>query len=467
MESNQEEYDLVVLGSGAGGKLIAWSEAKKGKKVIVIEQKYIGGSCPNIACLPSKSIIHSSKVASFFRRSEEFGISKDGWKIDMSVVQKRKQNMVKNLIDMHLDNYKKSGAELLMGRGHFLGPKTIEVTTNGSKRIIKGKRVVINTGSRATIDPIPGMIESNPLTHIEALNLTEIPEHLVVIGGGYVGLELAQAYSRLGSQVTIIERNDRLLHREDKDISDALEELCEEEGITVLKNVKLTSIEGKSGTSVKLHGVQNQAEIAIEGSHILVAGGRTPNTDNIGLEMAGIETTSKGFVKVNERLEATAPDVWAVGDCAGSPHFTHISEDDYRILKENFENGKRSTIGRQVPFCLFTDPEFARIGLNETEAKRQGIDYQIVKIPMEAILRTRTLSETKGFVKALIDNKSDRILGLIAFGVGAGEIIAVAQIAMLGGLPFTLLRDAIFTHPTLAEGYGPLFSAGISKDHIL
>jgi pyruvate/2-oxoglutarate dehydrogenase complex dihydrolipoamide dehydrogenase (E3) component len=281
----------------------------------------------------------------------------------------------------------------------------------------------------------------------------------LVVGGGYIGLELAQAMRRFGSRVTIIERNERLAHREDQDVTNLLQDTFREEGIEVLTNVRITKVEGKSGEQVKLHVVRDGSEIILEGTHLLVATGRTPNTQGIGLELAGVQTTDRGHVKVNERLETTAPGVWAVGDCAGSPHFTHIAFDDYRIVRDNLAGGHRVTTGRQVPFCMFTDPEFARIGLSETEAKERGIAYRLAKIPMVAVLRTRTLSETRGFLKALIDTESDRILGFTALGPEAGEIIATVQIAMLAGLPYTLLRDTIFTHPTMLEGLIPLFSA--------
>ncbi len=454
-----EEYEVLVLGSGAAGKLIAWSLAKRGMTTAVLERKYVGGSCPNIACLPSKNIIHSAKVASHFRRSEEFGITKENWKIDMSVVRARKRKMVAGLVDLHLDLYKKSGAELIMGSGRFLGPKTIELTAaDGAKRVLRGKHVVINTGTRASIEPIPGLLESKPLTHIEALELERIPEHLLVLGGGYVGLELSQAMRRFGSRVTVLERNPRLLHREDQDISDAMHELFKDEGIDVLTGVRINRVEGSSGQSVKLHASCDGSKVILEGTHLLVATGRTPNTDGIGLELAGVEITARGYVKVNERLETTASGVWAAGDCAGSPHFTHISENDFRIVHDNILGGNRVTTGRQVPFCMFTDPEFARIGLSETEADERGIAYRLAKLPMLAVLRTRTLSETRGFMKALIDARSERILGFTVFGVEAGEIMATVQIAMLAGLSFTALRDAIFTHPTLLEGLNSLFS---------
>jgi len=457
--SKPEEYDLLMLGSGAAGKLLAWTFGSKGMKVAAIERKYVGGSCPNIACLPSKNIIRGAKVASFFRRSEEFGITKDHWKIDMSAVRARKRKMVEGLVEMHLDKYKQSRAELIMGSGRFIGPKTIEVTSaDGSVRVLNGKNVVINTGTRATIDPTPGLREAKPLTHVEALELDRVPEHLLVLGGGFVGLELSQAMRRFGSRVTVIDRNSRLAHGEDEDISAALRELFKDEGIDVATNTRINRVEGKSGESVKLHANRDGSDVILEGSHLLVAAGRTPNTEGIGLDIAGVQTTDRGYVKVNERLQTTAPDVWAAGDCAGSPHFTHISENDFQIIRDNILGGNRVTTGRQVPFCMFTDPEFARIGLSETQAKEQRIPYRLAKVPLNAVLRARTLSETRGFLKALIDTGSDRILGFSAFSVEAGEILAVVQVAMLAGLPYTALRDAIITHPTMVEGLIALFS---------
>ena len=458
--STPEQYDVVVLGSGEAGKYIAWTQAKRGMRAIVVERKYIGGSCPNIACLPSKNVIHSAKIASYFFRSEEFGIIKDNWRVNMSSVRDRKRHMVDGLVDMHLTNFKASGAELLIGSGRFTGPKTIEVTLpDGSARSLRGENVIISTGSRATVEPIPGLVESGPLTHIDALDLDHLPEHLLIIGGGYIGLELAQAMRRFGSRVTIIERNARLARREDEDVTEMLSDIFRGEGIDIVTGAAITNIEGKSGARVRLHAVRNEEKIELEGTHILVASGRTPNTQNIGLELAGVETTGSKHVKVNERLQTTASGVWAVGDCAGSPHFTHIAFDDHRVVTDNLAGGHRVTTGRQVPFCMFTDPELARIGLNELEAKERGIAYRLTKLPMVAVLRTRTVSETRGFLKALIDIESDRILGFTALGIEAGEIIATVQVAMLAGLPYTALRDAIFTHPTMLEGLIPLFSA--------
>jgi pyruvate/2-oxoglutarate dehydrogenase complex dihydrolipoamide dehydrogenase (E3) component len=323
--------------------------------------------------------------------------------------------------------------------------------------LLQGKRVVINIGTHATIEPTPGLREAKPLTHIEALELDRVPEHLIVLGGGFVGLEFAQAMRRFGSRVTVVERNSRLIHREDDDISEAMQKLFTDEGIDVLLNTRVARVEGQSGKSVKVDVDRDGSPMAIEASHILVAAGRTPNTDGIGLELAGVKTTDHGYIKVNERLETTAADVWAAGECAGSPQFTHISENDFHIIAENIQGGRRVTTGRQVPFCLFTDPEFARIGLSEREAKERGMSHRLAKVPLAAVLRARTLSDTRGFMKALID-ANERVLGFSAFGAEAGEVMATVQIAMLAGLPYTALRDAIFTHPTMAEGLIALFS---------
>jgi pyruvate/2-oxoglutarate dehydrogenase complex dihydrolipoamide dehydrogenase (E3) component len=449
----------VILGCGEGGKYIAWTLAKQGQRVAVVERKYVGGSCPNIACLPSKNIIHSAKVASYFFRSEEFGISKENVRIDMAVVRERKRKMVDGLINVHLNNFKTSGAELILGSGRFIGPKSLEVSlADGGQLVVRGDKVVIGTGTHARLPQIPGLAESHPLTHIEALELDRTPEHLIVLGGGYIGLELAQAMRRFGSKVTVIDRNERLAHREDHDISQALEELCRDEGIELSLTAHVRSVAGESGSRVKLRLIKGDTEKELDGTHLLVATGRTPNTAGIGLEAAGVELSASGYIKVDEHLRTTAPDVWAVGECSGTPQFTHISFDDFRVIVADMAGRDRVTTGRQVPFCMFTDPEFARVGLNETEAREKGIPYRLAKIPMAADLRARTLSETRGFMKALIAADNDRILGFTVFGVEGGEIMGAVQIAMIAGVPYTALRDAILTHPTLLEGLIPLFT---------
>jgi len=459
-----EEYDLVILGGGTGGTVAAWTFASEGQRVAVIERKYVGGSCPNIACLPSKNIIHSAKVASYFRRSEEFGIPKRNFAVDMRAVRERKRRMVSHWNDVYLENYKKSGAEFILGSGRFVGPSTIEtILPDGTTRQLRGRNVIINTGTRAARESVPGLAEAQPLTHIEALELDQLPEDLLVIGGGYVGLELAQAMGRFGSKVTVLDRNTRLMHREDDDVCEALQQVFQDEGIDLVLNAKVRRISGASGQSVTVVIEQGGQEKTLQGSHLLIAAGRTPNTEGIGLELAGIELTDRGYIKVNERLATTAPDVWAIGEVAGSPQFTHVSLDDFRVVHESIIGGKRVTTGRLIPYCMFTDPELAHLGLSEKEAKERGIAYRLFKIPMAAVMRATTLAETRGFLKALVEVNTDRILGFTGFGVDAGEILGSVQIAMLAGLPYTALRDGILTHPTLVEGLILLFSSAPSS----
>jgi pyruvate/2-oxoglutarate dehydrogenase complex dihydrolipoamide dehydrogenase (E3) component len=457
--SDIERYDAVVLGTGEAGKYMAWHLGGTGKRVAAVERKYLGGACPNIACLPSKNVIHGAKVAAYFQRAEEFGMLTGKWSVSMPGVRARKRKMVDGLHQMHLDNFARSKAEIVMGEGRFIADRTLRVSlAEGGERVLHGDQVFINTGTRAKIPNIPGLAEASPLTHVGALELDIVPEHLLILGGGYVALEFAQTMRRLGSRVTIMERNDRLVHREDPDVSEAMTQLFQDEGIVTVANTNLGRVEGKSGHGVRLHGSRRGSEIIVDGSHLLVATGRLPNTGGIGLELAGIKTTKQGFVEVNERLETSAPGVWALGDCAGSPFFTHISFDDFRIVRDNLGGAQRTTAGRQVPSCLFTDPELARVGLDESQAKQQGIPYRLGRIPMAAVLRTRTMAETRGFLKVLISATDDRILGFTGFGVGAGESMATVQLAMRAGLPFTVLRDMTITHPTLAEGLVALFS---------
>jgi pyruvate/2-oxoglutarate dehydrogenase complex dihydrolipoamide dehydrogenase (E3) component len=466
-KTEPEEFDVVMLGGGTGSTVAAWTFAGEGKQVAVVDRKYIGGSCPNIACLPSKNIIHTAKVASYFHRSKEFGITLDGFTIGMSGVRERKRKMVSGLNEMYLENYRNTGAEFILGTGRFIAPRTVEVAlSNGTTRQLRGTNVIVSTGTRATIEPIPGLAEAQPLTHIEALELDVVPEHLLVIGGGYVGIELSQAMRRFGSKVSVIDRNQRLMSREDQDVCDALRTVLEDEGIDILLNARVRQVSGKSGDSVSIVVEQNGDEKILQGSHVLVAAGRTPNTEGLGLELGGVELTEHGYIKVNDRLQTTVPGVWAIGEVAGSPQFTHISLDDFRVVHANLTGRNRVTTGRQVPYCLFTDPELARIGLSEAEATAQRIPYRLFKVPMESNLRARTLSETCGFLKALVEADSDRILGFTAFAVEAGEIMAAVQVAMGARLPYTALRDAVLTHPTLVEGLIPLFSSAASAHDV-
>ena len=457
--SQTERYEMLVLGSGIGGKILAWQMAKSGHRTAVVERKLIGGSCPNTNCLPSKNEIWSAKVADLVHHADRFGIVTGSVATDMKRVLARKRDMVDGLIAMHLDQYKASGAELIMGTGRFIAPKTIEVNLNdGGTRVLTGDRVALNLGTHAAIPDIPGLAAAKPLTNVEALELDRLPDHLVVIGGGYVGLELAQAYRRFGSRVSIIETGPQLASREDSDVAAALLEMLRDEGIAVHLEAKVLGVQGRSGQTVSLQLRTPSGDQTIEGSDILVAAGRTPNTAGIGLEVAGVALDPRGYISVSDRLETSAPDVWAIGECAGSPQFTHVSEDDFRIIWDNLAGGDRTTRGRLVPYCMFTDPPLARVGLSEAEARHQGIAVRVAKLPIVTVLRSRTTSETRGFMKALVAANSDRILGFIMFGADAGEVMAVVQTAILAGMPYTGLRDAIIAHPTMAEGLGGLFS---------
>jgi pyruvate/2-oxoglutarate dehydrogenase complex dihydrolipoamide dehydrogenase (E3) component len=464
MMSDVERYEVLVIGSGESGKWITWTLAQAGHRTAVVERKYIGGSCPNVACLPSKNVIRSAKANWFAKRGGEYGIESGPVATDMKGVLARKRKMVEGEVQFHLDRFKATGAELIKGEARFVGPKTVEVRLNeGGERTITGDRVFLDLGSRAALPDIPGLVAAKPLTHVEALDLDRLPEHVLVLGGGYVGLELAQALRRFGSAVTVIELGKQIAAAEDPDVAQALLENFKDEGIEVLLETRLRVVEGFSSGKVRIRLENSRGEQIVEGTDLLVATGRTPNTHGIGLEAAGVELDARGYIKVNERLETTAAGVWAMGDCAGSPQFTHVAFDDFRVVRDNLNGGNRTTRNRLVPFCMFTDPELARVGLNETEAKKQGLAYRLARLPMAAVLRAVTLGETRGFVKMLIDAQSDRILGFTAFGVEASEMLAAVQTAMLGQLPYTVLRDAIFTHPTVAEGLVGLLAAVPAK----
>jgi pyruvate/2-oxoglutarate dehydrogenase complex dihydrolipoamide dehydrogenase (E3) component len=457
--SQPEQVDVLILGSGGGGKLTAWHMARLGRRVAVVERRWIGGSCPNVACLPSKNEIRSAEVAHMARSAAQFGTITGPVKVDMGKVRQRKRDMVQALVDAHLHNYKTSGAELILGAGRFIAPRTLEVSLNdGGTRTLVGAQVFLNVGTHAAIPNIPGLEAAKPLTHIEALELDILPQHLIVIGGGYAGLELAQAYRRFGAEVTVVEAGPQLMGREDSDASQEIQQRLADEGVAIHVGAQLLKVEGQSGDAARVTLQTNSGEQTINGSHILVAAGRTPNTAGIGLDTVGVELDDRGFVRVNERLETSTPNVWALGDCAGSPMFTHISEDDFRIVRDNLAGGRRSTHDRYIPYCMFTDPPLAHVGLSEREAERQGVKTRIAKLPMKAVLRAQATGETEGFMKALVGEDDDRILGFTMVGAQAGEVMAVVHTAMIADLPYTKLRDADFAHPTMAEGLNFLFS---------
>jgi pyruvate/2-oxoglutarate dehydrogenase complex dihydrolipoamide dehydrogenase (E3) component len=456
--SQPERFEILVLGSGFGGKLLAWHMARSGRRTAVVERRWIGGSCPNIACLPSKNEIWSARVAHLVREAAQFGTATSRVTTDMASVRQRKRDMVDREIALHLENYKTSGAELIMGAGHFVAPKTLEVRLNdGGTRALAGDQVFLNLGTHAAIPRVPGLDAAQPLTHIEALELDYLPSHLVVLGGGYVGLELAQAYRRFGSSVTVVEPGPQLMSREDPDVADEIRQILSDEGIQFLVATEPIHVTGRSGEEVRVVVRTHAGEQRIEGSDILVATGRIPNTTGIGLEEAGVELDGRGYIRVNDRLETTASDVWAIGECAGSPQFTHVSIDDFRIVRDNLAGGKRSTRDRLVPYCMFTEPPLAHVGLSEREAHRQGITARVARLPMSAVRRTATTGETQGFMKVLVGGSDDRILGFTMIGAEAGEVMAAVQTAMLADLPYPVLRDAVLAHPTMAEGLGSLF----------
>jgi pyruvate/2-oxoglutarate dehydrogenase complex dihydrolipoamide dehydrogenase (E3) component len=450
----------VVLGGGEAGKYIAWELAQQGRAVVVIERALIGGSCPNVACLPSKNVIRSAKVADLVGRAAAYGVRTGPAAVRMEGVRRRKREMVDGMIEIHRRRFAVRNLELLVAEGRVVAPRTVEASVpGGGTRRFAAERLFLNLGTHATIPPIPGLADAAPLTHVEALELDRVPEHLIVLGGGYVGVELAQAFRRFGSEVTVLQSGPQLLSREDPDVAVAVRTIFEEEGIRVVLGAHTRRVQGRSAERVQVHVKTPSGEQTIEATDILVAAGRTPNTHGIGLEQSGIELDARGYVRVDDRLQTSAPGVWAMGECAGSPQFTHVAFDDFRVVRDNLAGKPRSTRNRLVPYCAFIDPELARVGFDETAAKRQRIPVRVVKLAMTSVLRARALGETRGFMKVLLDASSDRILGFTMLGAAAGEVLAVVQTAMLGGLPCTALRDAIFTHPTMAEGLNVLLAS--------
>ncbi|NPT47973.1 mercuric reductase [Paraburkholderia sp. 1N] len=457
--SKVEHFEIMILGSGQGGKLLAWNLAKSGKTVAVVERQWVGGSCPAVACLPSKNEIWSARVAHLVRNASHFGVKTGAVTIDVGEVLARKRGMIEREVAFHLGAYQSSGASLVMGSGHFVGPKTIEVQLNeGGTRLLSADEIIVNVGSHAAIPAIPGLEAAKPLTHIGALDLDYAPAHLIALGGGYVGVELAQAYRRFGSRVTIVQRAPHLVPLEDADTADELQRLLRDEGIDVLTTAETVSVVGSSGESVRVTVRTPEGEREIEGSDLLVATGRVPNTAGIGLDQAGVELDERGYIRVNEYLQTTTPGIWAIGEVAGSPHFTHVSVDDFRVVRDNLTGGKHSTRDRLVPHTVFTDPPLARVGMNEREAQQKGIAVRVAKLPMSNVLRTEATDETRGFMKVLVSAEDDSIVGFSMIGSEAGEVMAVIQTAMLANLPYTRLRDAIYSHLTMAEGLGPLFA---------
>ena len=450
-----EHYDIVVFGGGKGGKTLAMDQASAGKRVAVVEAGMIGGSCINVACIPTKALVRSAQLVNLARQTEALGLAHAGpMTLDMRAVAARTAKVVDGMVALNRAAFAQSGFDLLLGWGRFVEPRIIEVATAAGPRRITGDRIYLNLGTKAAIPAIPGLRETGPLTHVEALKLELLPTRLLVIGGGYVGMELAQAFRHLGSEVVVIETGKQLAAREDADVAQAIGALFGKDGIELVFEARISRVSGSSGTKVAVHLEDGRS---FSGSHILVATGRTPMTSGIGLDIAGVELTERGFIRVNETLQTSAPGIWAIGEVAGSPMFTHVSLDDYRVVKSGLAAGARTTAGRLVPYAVFIDPEFARVGLSESDAQKEGISYRLARLPMDVVPRARTLGERTGFMKALVAADDDHILGFAMLGAQAGEVMAVVQMAMLGGLPYTALRDGILAHPTMAEGLGMLF----------
>jgi pyruvate/2-oxoglutarate dehydrogenase complex dihydrolipoamide dehydrogenase (E3) component len=452
IEPNVEHYEYVFLGGGKGGKTLAMELAQAGKRVAVIERGMIGGSCINVACIPTKTLIQNARIAHVRSNQSSHSEASTRPATNMAEVARNVRSVVDGMVDINLKAFIASGMELVLGTGHFIAPRKIHVRMNeGADRVIEGEHVFINTGTTAAIPDVPGLRDAQPLTHVEALQLETMPEHLIVIGGGYIGLEMAQAYRRLGSKVTLIQEAPRVAMREDEDITSAIEAALAEEGIDIRVGVKPVNVSGISGQNVTLELANGER---VSGSHVLVAAGRTPVTRGLGLDVAGVELDARGFIKVDERLATSAPNTWAIGEVAGTPMFTHASFDDYRVLKSQLAGGNLTII----PYALFIEPELARIGLNETDAKARGIDVRVAKIPLASVPRARTNGATKGFMKVLVDAHSDQILGFSMLGTNAGDVVTAVQMAMLGKLPYTAVRDAIISHPLMSEGLNILFS---------
>ena len=456
-----EQFDDVILGGGKGGKSLAMALAGAGHNVALIEKGQIGGTCINVACIPTKTMVASAKLVEMAGRAADYGVSLTPPPADLAGVITRKRRVVAAMVDAHRTLFATTpNMSFLLGEGIFTGERTIEVTmTDGSPRVVRGERVYINTGSHTTVPPIPGLDDVDYLTSTSVMELEELPARLAIIGGGYISLEFAQIFRRLGSEVVVVQRGERFLPNEDADIAAEIRNVLEEEGIEFLDNTETDSVQPVAGGVELLYSRNGDTE-TLNCSHLMVAVGRTPSTAGLGLEAAGVQLNARGAITVDDRLQTTAENVYAIGDCNGGPLFTHASWDDYRILLANVLHGAgRSTAGRLMPYTLFIDPELGRVGLTEEQAVAQGYDVAVATLPANKVPRANTAGETKGLLKAVVDRKTDRILGCSLFCHSAGEVMSVVQMAMLAGVPYTQVRDTIFTHPTMAESLNLLFAA--------
>jgi pyruvate/2-oxoglutarate dehydrogenase complex dihydrolipoamide dehydrogenase (E3) component len=455
-----EQYDVIVIGTSQGGRFLPAELAKAGQKVALVERGHLGGVCVNRGCTPTKTMVASARVAYQARRGADYGLRIGPVAVDMAAVRERKRAMVAGARQNYASHLPKDGLDLIAGEAHFTGPKTVEIALkDGGTRQISAPVVVIDTGTRPRPLTIPGATDVPLLDSTSIMELDEIPEHLIILGGGYIGLEFGQMFRRFGSEVTIIQTGPRLMMIEDDDVSDAVAAILREDGITVLTSATPAQVESVSGGRLRLTARMADGERQVEGSHLLAAIGRIPNTEALNAKAADIRLDSRGFIDVDEYLETTAPGVYAMGDVKGGPAFTHLSYDDYRILHANLiGHEKASTRDRIVPYTMFIDPQLGRVGMTEREAKAQKFAVRVAKLPMSAVIRAIETGETRGFMKAVVDAHSGQILGCAVLGSEGGEIMTMIQVAMLGKLTYRAMADAIFTHPLLAEGLNTLFA---------
>src|SRR5262245_2682024 len=455
-----KQYDVIVIGTSQGGRFLPVEFAKAGRKVAVIERGPVGGVCVNFGCTPTKTMVASARVAYLAKRGAEYGVGTGPVSVDLQAVRKHKQAMVEGARN-HFESLLRpvAGLDLLRGEAHFIAPKTLEVSlADGGTRAITAPLIFINAGGRPKQLAIAGSESVPVLNSTTIMELDTLPAHLLIIGGGYIGLEFGQMFRRFGSQVTIIQHHPRLLMNEDEDVSDEIMKIFREDGITILTGTMPQAVQSLNGGRIQLTVRSPKGEQQLEGSHLLAAIGRVPNTEALNTQAAGIQLDREGHIKVNEQLETNVPGIYALGDVKGGPAFTHVSYADFRILRTNLlEHGSVSIRDRVVPYTIFIDPQFARVGINENEARRQGRNIRVGKLPMNAVIRAIETGETRGFMKAIVDADTQQILGCAILGLEGGEIMAIIQTAMMGKLPYTALRDGIFTHPTLAEGLNTLF----------
>jgi pyruvate/2-oxoglutarate dehydrogenase complex dihydrolipoamide dehydrogenase (E3) component len=456
-----ERYNAIIIGTGQAGKPLALAFGQAGWKTAIIERKYVGGTCINFGCTPTKTMVASARVAYLARRAADYGVHTGPVSVDMAKVWQRKQAIVesfRNGSQHRLENT--PNVSLLFGEASFTGPKMLEVRlNNGGTRHLTADKIFINTGGRPEKPPMTGL---NQVPHFDSTSIMELavpPQHLLVLGGGYIGVEFGQMFRRFGSRVTIVQRGKQLLAREDEDVAEEVAKILREDGIEILLETAALRVEQAADGRINLMVRTSAEERTLTGSHLLVAAGRVPNTERLNLAAAGVQTDKRGFIQVNERLETNVPGIYALGDVKGGPAFTHISYDDFRIIRANLLEGGNATINdRLVPNTIFIDPQLGRVGLTEAEAKAQGRNLRVAKIPMTWVARALEMDESRGFMKAIVDADTKQILGCAVLGIEGGEIMAMLQIAMKGKVPYTVLKEAIFAHPTLAEALNTLFT---------